>query len=232
MVNALIIAGGSSSRTGLKTPKQFVEVNGKPIIIHTLEKFQAHPEVDAITIVSLKGWEETVKKLCRQYNITKLISSSTGGASGQESIFLGIKDIEKHCSGEEIVIIHEAVRPLVSHSIITDSLRVCREYGGAVASQPCHDAMFLFHGDVVSGQISREKLIKTQNPHTFPLSKLIWAHEEAAKRGIINSVATSTLMVELGETFHLSKGSEKNFKLTTYEDIEIFKALLDVGKIM
>ena len=229
VVVVLILAGGSGSRTGQNIPKQFVEVKGKPIIIYTLEAFQKHSEIDSIIVVSISSWEQTVLDLSKKYKITKLLTVVQGGETGQSSIFCGLKEIQKQCSEDDLIIIHEAVRPLVSHDVVTDSIRICKKYGGAVASLPSHDAMFLYSTDnTVSEQIPRDKLVKTQNPHTFPLRKLLWAHEEAAKRGITNSVGTSTLMVELGESFHLSKGSEKNFKLTTYEDIEIFKALLDI----
>jgi 2-C-methyl-D-erythritol 4-phosphate cytidylyltransferase len=127
------------------------------------------------------------------------------------------------------VIIHEANRPLVSADIISDSIRVCREFGGAVAAIPCNDAMLLKETSdppIASSHIPRETLVKAQNPHTFKLDKLLWAHEKARELGIKNSVATSTLMIELGETLHLSTGSEMNFKITTNDDIEIFKAVI------
>jgi 2-C-methyl-D-erythritol 4-phosphate cytidylyltransferase len=129
---------------------------------------------------------------------------------------------------DDLVIVHEANRPLVSAEVISDSIRVCHEFGGAVAAVACNDAMFSVNEESIANEyIPRETLVKAQNPHTFTLGKLVWAHSEAKKRGITNSVATSTLMVELGEKLHLSKGAEKNFKITTAEDIEIFKAILE-----
>lgn len=227
MINALIIAGGVGERTGNKVPKQFLNVFDKPIIIYTLEAFQRHEEVDAITVVCLDGWREFLKTYCQQFGISKLVSVVGGGVNGQNSIYNGITEISTRCKDDDIVMIHEATRPLVSADIISDSIRVCKEFGGAVAAVPCNDAMF-HRGchNTASRYIPRETLVKAQNPHTFRLGKLLWAHNAAKERMITDSVATSTLMAELGEPLHLSQGSEKNFKITTNEDIEIFKSII------
>jgi 2-C-methyl-D-erythritol 4-phosphate cytidylyltransferase len=175
----------------------------------------------------MDGWQEIVRAYSRQFGITKLENIVAGGDTGQASIKAGLTDISSRYSGDDVVMIHEAVRPMVSAEIISDSLRVCGKYGGAVAAIPCNDAMMLTpDGTTSNEQVQRDKLIRAQNPHTYPLKKLLWAHKEAQSQGILNSIATSTLMIELGETLHFSAGSERNFKLTTLEDIEIFKALL------
>jgi 2-C-methyl-D-erythritol 4-phosphate cytidylyltransferase len=227
MVTALIIAGGVGERTGNKVPKQFLNVFDKPIIIYTLEAFQRHREIDEITVVCLDGWHEFLKTYCMQFGISKIVSVVSGGKNGQESIYLGLCDIKARRAGDDFVLIHEANRPLVSEAVISDSIRVSRQFSGAVAAVPCNDAM-LERGEagVARSHIPRERLVKAQNPHTFRLDKLLWAHEQAKTRGITNSVATSTLMADLGEPLHLSLGAEMNFKITTGEDIEIFKAIL------
>lgn len=227
MINALIIAGGIGERTGNKVPKQFLNIFDKPIIIYTLEAFQKHKEVDAITVVCLDGWHEFLKTYCQQFGISKLASVVSGGVNGQSSIYNGIMDISTRCQGDDIVIIHEATRPLVSADIISDSIRICKEFGGAVAAVSCNDAMLhTTSHNIANKYIPRETLVKAQNPHTYRLEKLLWAHRMAKERKISDSVATSTLMAELGEPLHLSQGSEKNFKITTSEDIEIFKAII------
>ena len=227
MVNALIIAGGSGKRTGHNVPKQFMNVYDKPIIVYTLEAFQKHTDVTAITVVCLNGWQDFLQAYCLQYGISKLISIVPGGNNGQNSIFRGITDIATRCIENDLVIVHEAVRPLVSESVITDSIRVCKEHGGAVAAVPCNDAMLLVKSlSTAEAHISRSTLMKAQNPHTFTLGKLLWAHNEADRLGIVDTVATSTLMIELGETLHLSEGADMNFKITSNEELEIFKAIL------
>lgn len=120
---------------------------------------------------------------------------------------------------------------MVSAEIISDCIAKCKLYGSAVAAIPCVEAVLVTDDKEKSNSVfDRNKLMRTQTPQAFHLKKLVWAHEEAKRRNIINSVASCTLMIELGETVYFSAGSEKNIKLTTVEDIEIFKALLATKK--
>lgn len=224
---AMIIAGGSGQRMNQDIPKQFINVNDKPVIVYTLEAFQRHPNIDAIAVVCLEGWQEILKAYAKQFNITKLKWVTIGGQNGQESIYQGIKLIEKYCKADDMILIHDAIRPMVSQEIISDCISKCNLYGSAITVIPCTEAV-LFSGNHIdaNSSIDRNTLMRTQTPQAFYLSKLIWAHEEAKKRGIVNSVATCTLIIELGDKVSFSTGSEKNIKLTTTDDIEIFKALL------
>lgn len=224
---AMIIAGGSGQRMHQDIPKQFLNVNDKPVIIYTLEAFQKHPSIDAILVVCIDGWETVLQAYANQFNIDKLKWIVPGGLNGQRSIYNGIKELERHIKKEDTVLIHDAIRPMVSSEIISDCIRVCNMRGSAIAVIPCAEAMLLKESeDAAVSEIERSSLVRTQTPQAFKLQKLLWAHEEAAKRGITNSVASCTLMVELGEKVYFSAGSEKNVKLTTVDDIEIFKALL------
>ncbi len=224
---ALLIAGGSGQRMNQDIPKQFINVNDKPVIVYTLEVFQRHPNIDAIGVVCLEGWHEILNAYAKQFNITKLRWIIDGGKNGQESIKNGVYTLKEDCSPDDMVLIHDAIRPMVSQEIISDCITKCRKNGSAVTVIPCAEAMLLSEDKVSSDQtILRDRLARTQTPQAFFLKKLIWAHEEAAKRGIENSIATCTLMIELGEKVCFSTGSEKNIKLTTTDDIEIFKALL------
>ena len=228
---ALIIAGGSGQRMNQDIPKQFLNVYDKPVIIYTLEAFQRHPNINAIAVVCLEGWQEILKAYSKQFNITKLQWITAGGNSGQESIRNGINLLKENCNRNDIVLIHDAIRPMVSQEIISDCISQCNLYGSAVTVIPCVEAV-LYSEDHINSEkmIDRDTLMRTQTPQAFYLSKLIWAHEQAEKRGILNCVATCTLMIELGETVCFSAGSEKNLKLTTTDDIEIFKALLQSKK--
>ena len=224
---AMIIAGGSGQRMNQDIPKQFINVNDKPVIVYTLEAFQRHPNIDAIAVVCLEGWQEILKAYAKQFNITKLKWVTVAGENGQGSICNGIQILEEYCKPDDMVLIHDAIRPMVSQEIISDCISKCNLYGSAVTVIPCAEAV-LFSEDHIEAErsIDRSSLMRTQTPQAFHLSKLIWAHNEAQKRGITNSVATCTLMIELGEKVSFSSGSEKNIKLTTTDDIEIFKALL------
>ena len=207
---AMIIAGGKGTRMNQNIPKQFLNIHDKPVIVYTMQAFQKHPEIDAILVVCLDGWQEILKAYARQFNITKLRWVVSGGENGQESIHNGLAELEKECKKAE-----------------------CRLHGSAITVIPCVEAMLLReeeNGTSAKALISRDALARTQTPQTFPVSRLLWAHEEAERRGITNSTASCTLMVELGETVHFCPGSEKNIKITTTEDIEIFKALLRMKK--
>lgn len=226
---ALLTAAGIGSRTHQDIPKQFLNVDNKPIIIYTLEAFQSHPNIDEICVVILKGWEEVLSAYAKQFNITKLKYVVEGGKTGQESIYNGLMAIRKVHTDNDVVIIHDGNRPMVSQQIITDSLVTFKKYGDAVAAIPCTEVVFVVdHPDSIISQesIRRENLRRTQTPHTYRLGDIIAAHKEAQKRNIHNMAASCELMEKIGRPSHFSLGSEKNLKITTIEDIEIFKALL------
>ena len=229
---ALIIAGGVGARMGQDIPKQFLHVNDKPVIIYTLEVFQKHPNIDEIEVVCLEGWHEVLKAYAKQFGITKLVNVVNGGLNGQDSIRNGVMDIaSRHCADDDIVVIHDSIRPMVSLDIITDNLRVCKKYGNATTIVPCNTAMLKSEDALVStSQLSRDKVKMTQTPQSFHVKEFVNVHKEALKKGITASVASCTLYVEMGKEVFLSKGSEKNLKLTTIDDVEIFKALLTTKK--
>ena len=224
---ALIIAGGSGQRMHQDIPKQFLTVNERPVIIYTLEAFQKHPEIDTIAVVCISGWEQILRAYAQQFNITKLQYIVPGGQNGQESIRHGLFELEKHFSFDDLVLIHDAIRPMVSAEIISDNIRVATEFGNAITAIPCAEAMLQTDdGKISTGSFSRDKLKRTQTPQTFKLGEICNLHRQALKEGITNSVASCTLMIELGKQVYFSAGSEKNIKLTTIDDIDIFKALL------
>lgn len=224
---ALLTAAGLGSRMRLGVPKQFLHIKGKPVILYTMEAFQRHPQIDAMIVVTLENWEETVSAYARDDGITKLRWMVAGGESGQESIRKGIEELSKHCSGNDAVMVHDGNRPFVSEEIISDSLATYKKYGNAVAAMPCVEAIFRSaDGRTSNDSIPREQLFRTQTPHTYKLEKLLWAHEEAAKRQIRDTAATCVLMQMLGETIHFSKGSDKNLKLTTQDDLDLFRAMI------
>ena len=224
---ALLTAAGKGSRMNSEIPKQFIHINNKPVILYTLQAFQNHPQIDAIIVVSLDSWKEMIWSYAKQYQITKLKWVVQGGETGQESIKLGLLKLKEECSDKDMIMIHDGNRPLISGDIISDSIAVYQAHGGAVAAIPCIEAIYKSHdGKESDVTLDRNEMFRTQTPHSYSLGKLLWAHEEAEKREIKNTTATCTLMTQLGEKIHFSKGSEKNLKLTTREDIDIFRALI------
>lgn len=224
---ALLTAAGTATRMHQDIPKQFIHVDNKPIIIYTMEAFQQHPSIDAIIVVALDSWSEMVWAYARQFNITKLKWVVSGGQTGQESIKNGLMKLKKELSLDATVLVHDGNRPLVSPDIISDSLATYKKYGNAVAVIPCTEVVFESENGFSScTSTEREKLFRTQTPHTYRLKDLLNAHMEAEKRGIYNTAASCMLMKELGKTTYFSKGSEENLKITTLDDLKIFKALL------
>lgn len=228
----MIIAGGIGARTHQEIPKQFINVNDKPIIVYTLEAFQQHPNIDAIEVVCLSGWHDIVSAYAKQFGISKLENIVDGGETGQDSIRNGLYDIAKrYHEDNDIVVIHDAIRPMVSAEIISDNIRVCQERGNATAVIPCTSVMLKTEDAIVSEeQIPRENLKITQTPQSYYINELIEVHKEAVKKELLPSISSCALYVEMGKEVYLSMGSEKNIKITTSEDIEIFSALVQMKK--
>lgn len=228
---ALILGGGTGSRTRQDIPKQFLTVNDRPVIIYTLEIFQNHPEVDAIAVVCLEGWENVLQAYAKQFNISKLKFIVTGGENRQASSRIGLFELEKIFSPEDIVLIHDGNRPLTPAKIISDCIATTKKFGCACAAIPCLGTMMETEDGLISAaQYPRDKLRVGQTPRGFFLEKVCEIHRRALKAGITDSIGSHTLMLEFGEPVYLYSGSQKNFKITTTEDIEIFKALLNVEK--
>ena len=230
---ALIIAGGSGSRMGYDIPKQFINVYDKPVLIYTLEGFQKHPEIDAIELVCIDGWHDIVRAYARQYGIDKLKWIVSGGNTGQESIRNGVYNLEGKCAENDIVIIHDGIRPLVDAAVLSDVIIKCRKYGNAVTSLPYNEQIFVADDEISTVKyIPRETLRRVSTPQAYKFGKLDWAYHVAFEKeiGIYGSSYTNTMMVELGERLYFAAGSDKNIKLTTKDDLEMFKAYLKADR--
>ena len=226
---ALLTAAGNATRMHQDIPKQFMHVEDKPIIVHTMQAFQNHPSIDAIIVVTLEAWMSVLWAYAKQFGIDKLKWVVPGGETGQDSIWNGICKVAESVEDPEqtIVTIHDGNRPMVSTEIISNNLAVFKEHGNAVTAIPCQEVVFESE-DGISSHVSteREKLFRTQTPHTYYLKDVIDAHEQARQKGIAGTAATCMLMKELGKETYFSKGSEINLKITTLDDLKIFKALL------
>lgn len=232
---AIIIAGGSGNRMGQDIPKQFINVYDKPVLIYTLEGFQRHPMVDAIEVVCIDGWLDVVWAYSRQFNITKLKWVVSGGKTSQESIRNGVYHLEKEVNNDDIVIIHDGIRPLVDDVVLTDVIQKARLYGNAVSSLPYNEQIFILDqtdSTTTHQFIPRETLRRVSTPQAYLFSRLVSAYHEAFEKGIgiSKSDYTNTMMVELGDTLHFAAGSDKNIKLTTKDDLELFKGYLKIDK--
>lgn len=232
---ALLTAGGVGNRMGQDIPKQFMTIYEKPVLIYTLEAFQKHTEINAIAVVCLPGWEPILKAYANQFRINKLKWIFQGGTSNQESIHNGIFGLKENgCDDNDIIIVHDGVRPLVSNKIISDNIATCKEFGYAVTGLVCKEViMEIRDGVVLPIATPRERLARTQTPHTYHLGDLIKAHKDAAEKGIFDTVAPCDMIARIGEhDQHLVQGSEKNgLKLTRPEDVDIFKSLIELETV-
>lgn len=228
---AIIIAGGVGNRMGQDIPKQFINVYDKPVIIYTLEAFQKHPNVDEIYCVCLDGWHDILRAYAKQFGITKLKDIFSGGNSAQESIRNGIMGIT--ASDDDTIIIHDGVRPLVDDSVLSDVIAKCGEFGNAVTSMPYNEQIFVKTTEKTTDKyIPRDTLRRVSTPQAYKYGKLVWAYKKAFSEniGIGASSYTNTMMVDLGETLYFASGSDRNIKLTTKDNLEIFKAYLKMEK--
>lgn len=228
---ALIIAGGSGTRMGQKIPKQFININDKPILIYTLEGFQKHPMIDAIEVVCIDGWHEVLWAYANQFGITKLKWVVPGGKTGQESIRNGVYNLEGIAKEDDLVIVHDGIRPMVDESVLTDVIKVAKEKGNAVTSLPYNEQIFVINPEnpeTTKQYIPRETLRRVSTPQAYRFDLLDRSYHRAFEEeiGIYGSSYTNTMMVELGETLYFAAGSDKNIKLTTQDDLELFKGYL------
>lgn len=229
MVIGIIIAGGKGSRMNSDIPKQFIKVKGKPVLVYTLENFQNNPLIDAVEVVCVEGYEKEVKSYVKQYNITKLKWVIKGGTTVQESIRNGVFNLENKISDEDIVIVHDGIRPLIDNFVIDDVIEKAKKYGNGVTSMPYNEQIFVTDNEIsTSKYIPRETLRRVATPQAYKFQLLDEKYHEAFEKkvGIYGSSYTNTMMTDLGVRLYFAKGSDRNIKLTTPGDLEVFEAML------
>ena len=226
---ALILAGGMGSRMGQDIPKQFIHVNNRPVIIYTLLAVQNHPEIDRIQVVCVDGWEKILQGYAKQYNITKLTGIVSGGETRFDSTRSGMESLG-NVADEDVIIVHDSVRPLVTAESLSDTIAVCRSYGNSMTILDCADTMYArTNGQYTSHEVDRGSLVRGQTPEAVSGRRMREMYAASDARGIrMDSI--SAMQNALGWNIHFAKGSERNIKLTGTEDVELFKALLAVEK--
>jgi 2-C-methyl-D-erythritol 4-phosphate cytidylyltransferase len=231
---ALIVAAGSGSRMGnADKPKQFLPIYGKPLMIHTIEAFEVHDEIDAIVVVTNEAYIDQVKVWCKQYDLGKIKAVVAGGDSRQISVHNGlqaVKAISKDLKND-IVLIHDAARPLISQRIITDNIRVCEKYDAVDTVIKASDTIVRsVNEETISDIPARNELYQGQTPQSFKLSLILDAHEYVKTHAVNNVTDDCKLVLSLGKEVRLVEGSKQNFKITTFDDLMMLKALLKIGK--
>lgn len=226
MVSAVIFAGGVGARMkSVDTPKQFLEVDGKPIIIRTLENFQYHSQVDEIVVSCLEAWIPNLNELVNKHNLTKVRAIVPGGENGHGSIHNGLLEVDKEALPDDIVLICDGVRPLLSEKLISDAISNAKEHETAVPVTRSIDSVLESRdGQTCGKSLPRGEMFITQAPQGYTMRKIMWAHAEAQRRGITNPISSSELLIELGEKVHIFIGDRDNIKATTPEDLRFLRA--------
>ena len=233
MIIALILAGGTGTRMGEKIPKQFIQVDGKPVVAYTLENFQRHAQIDAILAVCIDGWHDALRAIAGQYGISKLKWIVAGGADVQESIRNGVFFLEGKLRQEDIVVVHDGIRPLVDEGVLTDVIDKARQYGNAVTSLPYNEQIFIADDAVSTTRfIPRDTVRRVATPQAYRFDLLLSKYREAYAKGIgiQKSHYTNTMMAALGVRLYFAAGSDRNIKLTTRDDLELFKAYVKIAR--
>ena len=211
-------------------PKQFLELHGKPIIIYTLEQFDNHPMVDGIVVVCLDGWLAYLKKLLRKFDIEKVRAIVPGGATGQESIFLGLKKLAELYGEKDVVMIHDGVRPLVDEETITKNIECVRLHGNAITVSPPVETITVNdpeNSELIGDIIDRKNCRLAKAPQSFFLGDIYGAHLKAVQEGKPDFIDSASLMRHYGYSLYTVEGKTTNIKITTPTDYYLFRAITD-----
>lgn len=228
MTYLILIAGGVGSRLGAGKPKQFVEVLGKPIIAYTLSVFQQHPMIDAIELVCVDGYQEHLIEIAEQHGITKVIKIVTGGSEYERSIMNGVLGLKEIAKPDDIVMVHWSASPFVTEDIITDNIRVCKENGNAISASHSYLLYGTNDGDCAKKAINRDSFMTLSAPQSFKYKLIVDIYRQVEEKNLFDhcEAHTTVFMTELGIPLYFSKGSHSNIKITTKEDLDLFRGYL------
>lgn len=227
MNTVIILAGGVGSRMGADRPKQFLMVQDKPIISYCFEIFQNHKEIDKMVVVVSEEWQGFVEEQVQKYGIDKVCGYAPAGKTRQHSIYNGLKCIEQNAPETEIVIVHDAARPLVSDQIISDCVTGATEYDGAMPVISVKDTVYQSEdGCKIGCLLKRSELFAGQAPESFKFKKYYQIHNEVSDEEIGLTAGSSEIAYRHGMEIRMVKGSERNLKITTVEDLETFESIL------
>lgn len=227
--SALIFAGGVGNRmNSVAKPKQFLQLYGKEIIIHTLENFQNNPLIDNIVVVCKDNWIDYLKKLLKKYDIDKVKWIVPGGNTGQLSIFNGLCELEKNVERNSIVLVHDGVRPFVSDKLINDCIESVKQFGSAITVVPAIETIVTLDDSEIKTITDRSKCYHAKAPQCFYLGELLDSHRKAMVEGITNMIDSASLMKYYGHSLHTVSGDYDNIKITTPTDYYTSRALYEV----
>lgn len=226
---AVIFAGGSGKRMNtVSRPKQFLELNGKPVIIYTLELFDNHPDIDGIVVVCIESWITFLKKQLKKFEITKVVGLVPGGDTGQDSIYNGLVEAKKYYGDDSVLLIHDGVRPLITEQTITDCIRVVKEKGNCITCIPATETFVVTNKDGSLSIPSRNNSLIARAPQCFHLGDIMEAHKKARTEGRHDFIDSCSMMSYYGHHMNTIIGPMENIKITTPTDFFIFRAMVEV----
>ena len=224
---AIILAGGTGTRMGLDCPKQFLMVQDKPIISYCFDIFQKHSQIDKIVVVVSEQWQSFVEEYAAKYGVDKICGYAPAGKTRQHSIYNGLKCIAENAEGTDIVIVHDAARPLVSDEIISDCIKGATDYDGAMPVITVKDTVYQSaDGSKIDCLLKRSELFAGQAPESFKFKKYYQIHNEVSDEEIGATAGSSEIAYRHGMEIRMVNGSERNLKITTIEDLETFETIL------
>lgn len=227
----ILLAGGVGKRMGGELPKQFLTVNDKPIIIHTLENFQRHDDIDAILIVCVEDWIPQLKEILSEYNVEKVKWIIPGGSTSHDSTRNGIFHLRNIINEEDFVIIHDAARPILPQKAISNMLNIAHEKGNASLAIPCHETI-LYTDDQISGnkELDRSKVMRVQTPQAYDYKTILEVYEKAEEDNLHDFIYADLVLVYYGKDIYFSKGFTNNIKITRKEDIPLCRSLMQFSE--
>ena len=228
----IILAGGSGTRMGSDIPKQFIDIYGKPMIVHTIESFDINPEIDRIIVVCKEEWQEDVRIWIRKFGLNKVKGIVVGGDTRQESVYNAIRSLNGECLDDDIVVIHDSARPLISQRIINENIIGAKEYDAVDTVIPSADTIVRSINDKTIENIpKRSELYLGQTPQSFKYGLIKEAHELSIEREAQDATDDCQLVLALNKEVHLVNGDKLNFKITTFEDLLLLKSVIKISKI-
>jgi 4-diphosphocytidyl-2-methyl-D-erithritol synthase len=229
MNTALIFAGGTGQRMNSRSkPKQFLELHGKPIILFTLEHFETHPEIDRIVVVCLKSWIGELKRILRRYDIKKVCMIVPGGNTGHESIYNGLLALKTICAADDIILIHDGVRPLITGELISENIAKVKECGNSITVEPASETVISSKdGELIEAVPSRSSMYVAKAPQSFRYGMILDLYERAHADGLL-TIDSAHLLSLYGVKMHMVKSTPNNMKITAPTDYYIFRALYEV----
>lgn len=225
---AVIFAGGVGQRMHSgSTPKQFLKLRGKPIIVYTIEHFQDSPLIDGIIIVSLKEWIPYCEELVIRYGLTKVSAIVSGGSTGFESIGNGLQKANELYPDDSVVLIHDGVRPLINSELIKSDIEAVKKYGSAITVSEAIETIVVLNKAIVADVIDRHQCQIAKAPQCFYLRDILAGHERAVSDGFDDFIDSASLMHHYGFELHTVVGPSDNIKITTPADFFVFKAFVE-----